>query len=544
MRRTALLPALALLAAVGGRASAEGDGPEPAQNAIFFRDPDKETSAQITLLISRMATGSVQDRSKARADLESIGYWSVDPLIDAATHLEPPIRCASILVLDAIGDRRAIDAFHSLIAKETSHPYIAGFATLSLGRFHDATAVDLFKTAVKTTKSLDMLRAAVPFALAKIRTPEAQALAVERARADKLKEPARSAGLLSLGFFPEAAMGPNGMSPGPELTAGLASRRRGERQAAMLGFLVAANARGDVKQTLKDFYAVETMPEVAAIELLGMSRSADADVTELLAQTTARQGDDRVRELAADLLLDRVDAATKPVVIQAAHNATSARLRAACVLALGRLEDDDARRLVLEKMADRAPLVRAAAAVALTRRNVTGPREQALAAIDLRMKHAETNDDVKDDLDKARSILSGARSDVRWTEIGPETIFSEMPLTYVQRLLRAVNLRFMACVDLAKIQNLEADSEIAPTGLPSQPGSEPGGGAGDGDAGGGDPTPPSDPPVTPTDGPPVPGVARTSQYQELRDLKVELTRNPYFGPADLPLPPTTPGAAK
>ena len=46
MRRAALLPALALLAAVGGRASAEGDAPEPAQNGIFFREPDKETGAQ------------------------------------------------------------------------------------------------------------------------------------------------------------------------------------------------------------------------------------------------------------------------------------------------------------------------------------------------------------------------------------------------------------------------------------------------------------------------------------------------------------------
>ena len=544
MRRTALLAALVLVALAGARASADGDAPDPAQNGIFFRDPDKETGAQITLLISRMATGSVQDRSKARGDLESIGYWSVDPLIDAATRLEPPIRCASILVLDAIGDRRAIEALRSLVAKETSHPYIAGFAALSLGRFHDAAAVDVFRSAVKTTKSLDMLRAAVPFALAKIRTPEARDLVVERARATGLKEPAKSAGLLSLGFFPEAAMGPNGTSPGPDLTAGLASKRRGERQAALLGFLVAANARGDVKQTLKDLFATETMPEVAAVELLGLSKSADSDVTELLAQTAARQGDDRVRELAADLLFDRVDAATKPVVMQTAHNATSARLRAACVLALGRIEDDDARHLVLEKLADRHPLVRAAAAVALTRRNVPGAREASLAAIDLRLKHAETSEDVRDDLEKARAVLMGERSDVRWTEIGPEVTFSEMPLTYVQRLLRAVNLRFMACVDLAKIQNLQADSEIATSGPPSQPGSEPsGGGSGEGDTGSGDPTP-ADPTPTPSDGPPVPGVARTSQYQELRDLKVELVRVPYFGAADLPIPPTTPGAPK
>jgi hypothetical protein len=545
MRRTAVLPALVLAAAAAGRASAEGDPSDPAPGDVFFRDPDKETASQIALLISRMATGSVQDRSKARAELESIGYWSVEPLIDAATRLEPPIRCASILVLDTIGDRRAVDALRSLVTKETSHPYIAGFSALSLGRFHDAGAVDVLRAALKTTKSADMLKAAAPFALAKIRTPEARDLCVERASAKDLKEPAKSAGLLALGFFPESAMAPNGTSPGKDLAAGLASKRRGEQQAALLGFLVASSAHGDAKQTLKEILAAETAPEVAAVALIGLSRSNDADVTELLAQTAARQGDDRVRELAADLLVDRVDAATRPVVIQIAHTATSARLRAACVLALGRLEDDDARRLVMEKMADRAPLVRAAAAVALTRRNVAGAREPALAAIELRLKHAETNEDVRDDLEKARSILAGERSDVRWTEVGPEVIFSEMPLTYVQRLLRAVNQRFMACIDLAKIQNLQTDSEIAPSGPPPMPGNGPSGG--EAEPGGGDPQPPAppgEPPPQPSDGPAVPGVARTSQYQELRDLKVELVKNPYFGPSDLPTPPTTPGGAK
>jgi len=42
----------------------------------------------------------------------------------------------------------------------------------------------------------------------------------------------------------------------------------------------------------------------------------------------------------------------------------------------------------------------------------------------------------------------------------------------------------------------------------------------------------------------VPGVARTSQYQELRDLLVELRRRPYFAMEDLPAPATTPGPAR
>lgn len=549
MRKREFAAILAFVLVLGARASADGNAADSA-DGVFFREPDKATRDRIAELISRVHTGSVDDRRSARRELEAIGFWSVEPLIDAQARMEPPVRSASVLVLDAIRDRRAIDPLRASVAKEVSDRYVAAFATLALGRFRDAASVDVLRTAVKTPKTMDLLKAAVPFALAKIHTPEARDLVLERVRFPGQREPIRSAALLSLGFFPEAAMSPSGTTPGPDLAAGLASKRRGERQAALLGFLVASSARGDSKQAVREILTGESAPEVAMVALLGLARSPDADVTELFAQTASRQGDDQVRELAADLLYDRVDRATKATVAQTAHSATSARLRAACVLALGRLEDDDARRVVIERLGDKSAIVRAAAAVALTRRNVPGARESAIAALEPRIKHGETNDDVRADFEKARAVLAGERTDVRWNEIGGETLFSEMSLTWPQRLLRAVNLRVMASLDLEKIHNLQTDSEIVASGPPGVPvdgnGGEPGGG--DVDPGSGDPGTPGQPNDSPSGQPtgdaPAAGAPRTSQYQEQRDLKTELLRHPYFGEADLPAPITTPGPAQ
>jgi len=564
MTRRPLVPAALVFSAfLVARASADGD-----DERLFFREPDSDTTKRIGELISKMPTNSVADRTNVRRELETIGYWAVEPLIDAATKREAPFRCDAILVLDALKDRRAVEPLRAVVLKEAAQQYVSGFAALALGRARDVGAVDVFRAALKSPKSMDMFRAAAPFALAKIHSSEARDLIIDRLHEKGAKEPARTAALLSLGFFPEAALAGDPARPGLDLMAGLASVRRGERQAALLAYLVAAHARGDTKAFLKEHLATETAPEVARVDLVGLSRSPDPDVTELFAKTVERQGADRVRELAADLLIDRVDAATKASILQTGRNAPGARLRAACVLALGRLEDDDARRLVVEKLVDQAPLVRAAAAVALTRSKNGASRADALAAIESRIKRGESNDDVRADLEKARALLAGERTDVRWTEVGPNVIFSEMPLTYVQRLLREVNLRLMASLDLAKIQNLQTDSEIVPGGppigassgeaggvgeTPSGPDAGAGGGSGGG-SGGGAPTdgggdgesptsknpPPIDGPAGPPEQQPM-GASRTSQYQELRDLKVELVRNPYLGFADLPAPPSTPG---
>src|SRR5688572_11253905 len=179
MRRSAAITAvlLALGLAPAPQATA-GESPDSTQR-VFFRDPDRETAARIADLITRMTSGSVPDRTKARRELEAIGFWAVAPLIDAVQTAEPPIRCASTLVLDVLRDRRAIEPLRSVVLKEGSHPYVAAFAALALGRFADAGAVEPFHVAAKTPKSMEMLKAAVPLALAKIRTPAAKDLLLE-----------------------------------------------------------------------------------------------------------------------------------------------------------------------------------------------------------------------------------------------------------------------------------------------------------------------------------------------------------------------------
>jgi HEAT repeat protein len=551
MRRLAF--ALAALALVLGSAGPAVSGGGSDDSQIFFRDPDSETAARISKLVGRMSTDSVQLRRDWRRELAGIGWWSVAPLIEVAqgTSSAPGARCVAMLVLDAIGDRRAVEPLRDVVVKESTQQYTGGFAALALGRFRDPAAVEPFRAAVSTPKSMMMLKAAVPLALARIHTNEARDLLLERVHSSTAKEqPVRNAALLALGFFPESALDASGMRPGPDLAAGLANRqRRGERQSALLAFLVATAARTDTKPFLAEMVATEGAPEVAMTALLGLSHSSDADVTDLLAKTAGKQGDDQFRIRAADLLLDRADASVKPTLLQIVRAPSSTRLRAACVLALGRIDDDEVRHAVTEKLTDRSPLVRAAAAVSLTRRIAPAARDAALAAVEARLKHGETNEDVRADLEKARSVLAGERADVRWTEIGPDVLFGEMGLTYEHRLLREVNRRAEACLDLEKIHNLQTDTEIVATGPPSNPGdtsndpgSEPTGGEIDPGAGDpGTPTQPTDNPSgQPTGDGPAPGAPRTSQWQELRDLKVDLDYRPYFGPSDLPQPTTTP----
>lgn len=560
MRRSSAIPAVLLVLAglPGARALAENDA--ATQAGVFFREPDKETGSRIADLIKSMTSGSVPARTQARRDLETIGYWAVSPLIDALQTMEPPIRCSSALVLDAIHDRRAIEPLRAVMVKEATRPYVSGFAALALGRFRDAGALDSFRAVLKAPKSIEMVRAAIPAALAKLRTNEAREFLVERLRVPS-SEAVRNSEMLALGFFPEAALDANGTRPSAELAAGLANRtRRGERQSALLAFLVASRHRAGVKPFLLDVFSSDSAPEVQKTALIGLSHSDDAEITELLAKTAARQGDDTVRELAADLLFDRADLSVKASLMATARNASSARLRAACVLALGRIDDDETTKFVAEKLDDRAPIVHAAAAVALTRRTALAVRVAALAYVEAKLRRGEEDKDARSNIEKARTVLSGERTDVRWNEVGAETLFADMGLDYVQRLLREVNLRLQASLDLTKIHNLQTDAEIVPTGPPTLGDSNEGGGpksdngsgggsdAGTGGTGGGSgggtgagagETP--QPIPSPGDGdPPVVGAPRTSQYQELRDLMIELRRSPYFSASDLPQPPVTP----
>ncbi len=521
--------AAALVLALCAGATPAGDSapPSPGQR-VFFREPDAQTASEIKALISRIASGSVEDRTNTRRRLERIGWWSVDPLLAAVggDGSDAPRRSAAILTLDAIHDRRAVEPLRRAVIQETSHPFVAGFAALALGRFRDEESISAFATALRTSKSIVMLRAAVPFALAKIATPAARDLLVERLRTETTNEPVRAAMLLSAGFFPDVALDPVGGRPGADLLPGFANRGRGQREAALLAYLVASWQRRDTREFLIELIDSTDTPEVLIPALLGLSRHADAATTEILARTALRHGDDRVKETAADLLIPRGDPAAKPFLLQIVRSPSSARLRASALLGLAHLVDDESQAAVIDRIRDRTPLLRATAAVGSTRLASAERRAEALQAIDQRLRQGESDTDVRTNLELARSVLSGLRADVRWVESGPETLFEEMSLTWEQRLLRLVNLRVEACLDLAKIHNLQTDTEVATDGpVPD----------GDGPPGPGDAPDVGTVPRGDADAPTV-GSVRTSAWQELRDLKKELRRSPYFGLPDLPGP--------
>lgn len=570
-RRPFLRPLLVVaglsLGALATAATAADEFDERRDN-VFFREPDNATARRIETLIGTMSAGSPTDRAAHRRELTQIGYWAVNPLRKALREMDAPVQCASILTLENIGDPRAIDTLHEAVVQRDAHPYVAGFATLALGRFRHARSVKALRDSLDSPKSMELLRAAVPLAAARVRTPEAAELVAEVLNSRKSqRRGVRAARLLALGFFPSLALAEGGPSPSVELAAALSDPKYDVREAAVLAYLVASHGRDDTKSRLMTMVDPDARYNVQQAILTGLSAHAGPDVTEILAETAAGDGPQAVRETAAELLIGRGDLAALPSLRRLLRKRTTGRLRGATVLALASIDDALARRLVLSELGASEDLVRAAVGVAATLFPEGEDRARALAQIDSRLKGpGEPDKVVRANLKLARGVLAGERTTVRWQSIQESDLFDALDLSYDDRLLRLVNLRVEASLDLQKITNLEADIEDAsladtsgnrgseaaapeadesetdddsvedvdltdnprnnetPDVLPGPP-SDSGPGAGVGSV----PGRPRGGKSTGAD-----GVVRTNQWQELRDLKIELKEDPYFGPDDLP----------
>ena len=543
----ALAPAppalLTLPAARAGDGAAAGDAPGA---EVFFRDPDRATAQRIEALMSQFTADGVQSRRKARVELADLGWWTVEPLLVTLREKDPPARGAAILTLDALGDQRALPALRESVVREDSNAYVGAFAALALGRFRDTQAIGPLRKALQNTRNLDMLRAAVPLALARIRTPEAEAQLRVQLEDRSAVEPVASARYLAAGFFPELALAKGGGQPGAPLQTGLASTRRGERQAALLAFLVATARTTAGKDFLVQFADNEDAPTVLAVALLGLAAFPDSDVTERLAKTAASGAPDGIRELACDLLVPRADATTLPTLLKILRSPAGARLRARALLAAGRIDAKEARDAILDRMTDKAPLVRAAAAVAAATSSSDALRAAARQKIDGRMAGGESDAKVRDLLQIARQVLAGDRTAVAWPEVSPEPFFASVAQSQRMRLIRAVNRRVELSLDLGKITNLQSDDQLIADstpgvlngfdprtggtveGVPSE--DNPGGGPNVGQV-----------PRSPMGSM---GSSRTSDWPELRDLLLELAHRPYFSTDDFPVPlaaPTAPG---
>lgn len=550
MKRTTtswLLAGLTVLALPAGaiRADDPAGAVLPRPGEVFFREPDEGTRQRIKDLMAQSTSDAPRTRGRARADLVALGYWAVEPLIVAARDRDPAARCASILTLDAIGDARAVEPLREIVLREDSNPYIGAFAALALGRFRDVGVLrdpkDPFRESLDNPHSLDLLRAAIPFALARMRSESALGLKLLREQlADGgAVEPVTAARLLALGFFPDAAVVQSGDRPAPPLEAAMRSNRQGERQAALLAFLVANARTTKGKDYVAKVAETDTSPRVQAVALIGLAAFAGADVTERIAATMTGSGPDSVvRELACDLLVERADAAALPALLHVTRTQQTTRLRASAVLALGRLAGADAHRAVIGALSDKSPLVRSAASVAAARSSSADLRADALARIDARLQGGETDADAREVLRTARAVLAGERREVAWREVGTDPLFASVLQTPRQRLIRAVNRRVELSLDLGKITDVPTEQGVSPDDLS--------GGAVSIDAheaqlegiqGPGDTSPPPSTLPAPTGSIGTMGSSRTSAWPELRDLRDELRRRPYFTLDDLPAPP-------
>jgi hypothetical protein len=239
------------------------------------------------------------------------------------------------------------------------------------------------------------------------------------------------------------------------------------------------------------------------------------------------------------------------------------------VVAAASIPDDECAEVVLSRLDDTAPLVRAAAALGCTRFVDPAGRAEGLKQIDLRIHQGERSLDVRRVLRSARVLLAGERASIDWSGVLAHPLFQGVDADYEDRLLGEVNLLVERCLDLRKITNESSDTQIATIGPPAEHGAAPadGGTSDSGEdesdeqpAGGGLDSAPEDSPNPgediPTEGVdpvaadrPAPdtsvggtrpgttgpvGAARTSDWPELRDLKRHLRRYPYFGRDDLP----------
>ncbi len=532
--------AAAALVAVAGTAlpvvPALGDGGpvDERRGNVFFSEPDNGTQREIDELMDRMSTDSPQDRARARHALIDIGFWAVEPLVDALQELEPPVKCAAALTLEGIADDRAIAPLRHSIESETSHPFVAAFAALAIGRFRDPGGVPPLTGALDSPKSMHILRAAAPLTLARIHTPEAQELLSVCLSRPRAREPVQAARLLALGFFPSLAFDGARAEPSPVLRHALESKRGAERRAALLGYLVATVNRRDTRDFLMRVLKTEDEASVIVLALLGLSVHGDDEVTRRLSRTALRHKDDHVRYRAAQYLADRGDVAARADLLRILRAPNAAALKAASVLALSSMNDEEAAKAVVERLGDKSPLVRAAAAIGCTRLKVAAARVEAFARIDRRMKTAgESRAAVRHNFELARAVLADERVDVPWREVGEMPIFSQLGRSYEERLLTRVNRQVLDSLDLGKIHNLGTDTEILQDGGPrletdssgplDNPQDDPAGHDIDVPEGRG-----------PKPDPMIGGAQRTSAWPELRDLKIHLLKRPYFAPEDLP----------
>lgn len=528
-RRIVLLLAAAGLAALpAAPPSLAADDGSPG-GPVFFRNPDPETAREISAAISLFGDPSPNIKEGARDSLHDIGWWSVSRLLETVKERQGQFRTNSYLVLGRLGDRRALPAMRAEVLETSEWP--PAVAALMLGRMRDAddATVAAFRSVLESDAGKNLRRRAVCLALAKLHRRRAEDCIplLEKALSSKSANPAvRHAALLSLGFFRsqlvEALPDGTGFQPRKTIADFLKDRDTGMRLSAVLAMSI-SYIDAFHPYFLKACEDGDLQVRLAA--LLALGRNPEPVTTALLARVLENPtADEREKQMAAYLLGRRPDiVAADPRAFDALSHAITAprapEVAAAALVSLSGVDDPRVVKILVSKLSATSATVRAASAVGSVRLRQEADLLRAREEISARLRAGEPDDNAKFDLkaaveeigailnDRAEAAAGRApkpRPPVPWKEAEARDLFLELGRDERQRTFDLVNLRALQVLGIDSLYPYRPsyDPDEKPESL---------GGIGAKGVGLRD---------RPVD----------NQQSEQYDVRVELSRRPYFGP--------------
>jgi len=533
---------LGVLLAAAGLAAPPAAPPVRAadEGPVFFRKADPQTARDIDDAISLFGDPSPNNRERARDRLFDIGFWAAERLRTTLREKKSQFRTNSLLVLGRLGDRESIPGMRLALADDDEWP--PAVAALMLGRLKDAGDPTLaaFRAALLSDKK-DKKKTAVCLALAKLhrkRGEDCIPLLEKALDAPAANPSVHCAALLALGFFRSRIAEPladgSGFQPTARIRAALADRDTGMRLSAILAMSVSYN--NSFHPIFVDAFRNDGDHQVRYAALLAVGRNRDPETTRILARVledpTANGAESR---LAAYLLGRRAatlkgDAATLDLLIGIASNPRSAEVAAACLVALGGVDDPRVADLVVKRLGAPSATIQAGAAMAAVRLVRTEDLARARDGLLRRLQYPVNDDGAKADMkgaadeiarilkdreDAAKGLTPKERSPVSWQEADTEDLFVGLARDERQRLFDLVNFRV---VQVLGIDGLFPYRPVYDPNVPAE-------GLG---------------------GPGATGASlrprrEHSVFGEHYDVRVELSRRPYFLPEqDDPDAPTIP----
>ena len=533
-RRGILLAlAAALAAAPSAAAPARAQEAPPPAGPVFFRNPDAATARDIADAISLFGDPSPNIKEGARNLLHDIGWWSVSRLLDSVKERQGQFRTNAYLVLGRLGDRRAIPALRAEVGESSEWP--PAVAALMLGRMRDAEDPTLaaFSAALRPESGNHLRRQAVCLALARLhrlRAPACVPLLRDALAARSANPAVHHAALLALGFFRssvvEALPDGSGFQPSRPIADALKDRDTGRRHSAVLA--MAVSHIDSFHPLFVETYLRDGDRQVRLVALLALGRNRDPATTVLLAKVLeSPAAPEEEKQMAAYLLGRRPELlASDPRAFDALVGAVTAprapEVAAASLLALASVDDPRVAKLLVSRLAATSATVRAAAAVGSVRLRRDDDLRRVRDEISARLKAGEQDDnarfDMKAAVDEIGAVLRDRadvaagqqpkpRAAVKWREAEARDLFLEQGRDERQRVFDFVNLRAL------QVLGIDGVYPYRPSYDPDQP-AESLGGVG-------------------TKGISVrPDRPVKNEMSDQYDVRVELSRRPYFSPAE------------